>query len=216
MIILYLILYNDNDLYNQMRDILSDYLNHLNVFHFFYCYDENIKSEYVFEGNILRIRGKESFIPGISQKTVKAIEICLKFDFDYLVRSNVSTILDYRLLDYYLKKHDINYGGPEILISWRHVKKYGFESIGFKFATGGCIILSKNMAQLLINNKKDIDYDFIDDVTIALFYKKHYICVEKLKGNYISVYNSKCSYPNAIYYRNKRKNRTEDITFSTF
>ena len=137
----------------------------------------------------------------------------LKFDFDYLVRSNVSTILDYRLLDYYLKKHDINYGGPEILMSWRHVKKYGFESIGFKFATGGCIILSKNMAQLLINNQKDIDYDFIDDVTIGLFFKKHYICVEKLKGNYISVYNSKCSYPYAIYYRNKRENRTEDITY---
>ncbi len=219
MIILNLILYNDIEEYNNMRDVLRYYLQKIGVYYFFYCYDENIKSEYKIDGDILRIRGKETYLPGIFKKTVKAIEICLKYEFDYIVRSNISSIIDFRLLNTYLKNRDVKYGGFYImtqLLPNIEAGIYGFEYIGTKYVVGTCIILCKKIAKLLINNQNDINYDVIDDVGIGLFFKKYSIYPENLineKNEDLFLINSRCACDNIILYRNKRNNRSADIKY---
>src|SRR5271170_1779843 len=101
--ILNLILYNNSSEYNGMRDVLRQYLKSMNIKYYFYCYDENITEDYIFNDDILLIKGKETFLPGIFKKTISAMEICLKLhDFDYILRSNISTVVDFSLLQNYL------------------------------------------------------------------------------------------------------------------
>lgn len=60
-----------------MRNILRDYLHNVDVHYLFYCYDENIKSDYSINGDILRINGTDSYIPGIFKKTIKRLNFVL-------------------------------------------------------------------------------------------------------------------------------------------
>ena len=43
-----LILYNKNEKYDAMKSCLEKYLNTLDIKYFFYCYSEDITSEYEF------------------------------------------------------------------------------------------------------------------------------------------------------------------------
>ena len=93
--ILNLILYSDSNEYNQMRDELRNYLIIKKIKYYFYCFDNKIESDYIFDDDILRIKGDESYLPGILDKTIKAITITSNIDYKYLVRSNISTIIDF-------------------------------------------------------------------------------------------------------------------------
>src|SRR5689334_3538102 len=113
--ILNLILYNDSKAYSQMRNILDTYLSAKGINYYFYCYRKDISDEYVFDGKMLYIRGLETFIPGVLKKTLSAFEICRqKFEFRYLVRTNISTIVNFDLLTKYLESTHIDYGGPSL------------------------------------------------------------------------------------------------------
>ena len=45
---------------------------------------------------MIYIKGEETFIPGILEKTLLAIKISSKnFTYDYIVRTNISTLVNY-------------------------------------------------------------------------------------------------------------------------
>ena len=230
--ILNLILYNDKPGYTEMRNILRDYLNKMKVKYFFYCYNNNIESDYKIDNDMLYIKGEETFVPGILQKTIKAIEICLHFKFTYIVRTNISTVINFKLLNEHLAKNDINYGGASIYgipLNYRVPKdgivddRYSF----INFIAGFAIILSRKMAKLVVEKQKDIDYNVIDDVSFAVFFKKHNIfpnnynntiltsvLPNKSCSDYIHFKHNTCDVDDkALFYRNKRSwsDRTEDV-----
>jgi hypothetical protein len=208
--ILNLILYNDSPIYDEMKKILTDYLSTQNIKFFFYCYKKDLDQEYLIDGNMLYIRGEETYLPGILEKTIKAIEICQQFEFDYLLRSNISTIVNINLLNKYLQQNTFDYGGSSIYnLQWLdpqcgiHDHRYR----GTKYIHGTGIILSRKAMQLLIQEKQYINYDVIDDVALGLFFKNHH-------PNLIEIgqtYNSPKYIDNVVFYRNKNSDRNKDV-----
>ena len=115
--IINLILFSNNNIYLKMKKILDSYLIiysniNKNFMFLYYCYDPNINSEYLIKNNILFFKGKETFNPGITTKTIKAIKFIQdNFEYDYIVRSNISTVINFSELFRFLEKNIVLYGG---------------------------------------------------------------------------------------------------------
>ena len=167
--------------------------------------------------NIIYISGKESYIPGILEKTLKAFDIFKYYDYDYIVRSNISTIINYKELFKHLKMENFDYGGPQY---------YTFTTIDLQagmtkekndiykdhhFITGICVIFSKKTIKLLTDNMEDVLlYELIDDVAIGVYLHDKKLIRKKLGDNKFSDDNSLYK-PGYIVYRNKSQNRDIDI-----
>jgi hypothetical protein len=116
-------------------------------------------------------------------KTILAFETLLSLeDFDYIVRPNCGSYIHLGLLNKYLESQPREkfYGGE--LGEWN----------GIEYVSGACMIFSRDVAELLVTNKKDLHYDGtggkMDDVAIGEFlatqsikpikFGKRVICVE--------------------------------------
>ena len=169
-----LVLTSDDKYYNMMYDITSNYYKKFNnVKTIYYMFSNEIEDDYMLDNNILYIKGNETFRPGILDKTVKTF-LYFKNDYenyDYIVRSNISTIVNFNLLEILLNNTKIEYGGSPV---WRLnglLEKDGImkpEYVNINFVQGNSIIISKNMIQKIIDNIQFIDYDVIDDVAIGM------------------------------------------------
>jgi hypothetical protein len=174
--ILNLILYSSNGgYYDEMRDILRTHVkNYSNVSAYFYMYDPTLQTDFDLDGDMLRIRGEETYVPGILQKTLDAMEFFVDYSFDVCIRSNISTLIDFPALEMELARYpDLQYGGPVSQIAWIdprggiHDGRY----YGFRFVVGFAIILSPAAYRLIINNKHVVNTSIIDDVAIAEFFR---------------------------------------------
>jgi hypothetical protein len=206
--ILHLVLYslNDND-YNNMYNITSSFYKKIpNVTTYYYCYNNNIDTEYKLDGDILYIKGNESYLPGILEKTIKAFKYFEKEEYDYVIRTNISSIINFKNLSFVLKEYPINYGGKLECLQWIDEKGGIIDTTywGTTYAQGICIILSSSTYHYLLNT--ELNYNVIDDVSIGLALKNVYfinITNYVHNGNY-SEYT--------IIYRNKTdSNRNKDV-----
>lgn len=212
--------------YENMYSLMSEFYKKKkeNVFTYFIRFREDIDGDFLIEDDILNIKGKESFIPGILDKTIKSFEIFKDLEYDYLVRSNISTIINFdKLIQYLTIKPILYYGGGHcknlnwISISDGIVNQNWCNTI---FSNGTSIIFTKNAIIDIINNKNIIKYDIIDDVSLSIFvreFKPGYI-PEEIKHNlhYCHVpfflnNNNLCNNiinnKNYIFYRNKCLNK---------
>jgi len=92
-IIFLIISSNNEEVYDQMRSLSPKYYNlYLDRIKFFFIENKPDLDQVIEDGNYLYINGSESFIPGIYQKSIKAIEyVTNKYSFDYVIRTNLST-----------------------------------------------------------------------------------------------------------------------------
>jgi hypothetical protein len=231
--ILNLIIYNDKSPYekNMKNELEKLYNNNYNNFvkQFFICFNNNITKPVEEDRNILYIKGKETFIPGILDKTIKAMEYCFNnYDFDYLVRSNISTVIDFKKIPFYKIPLDkIGYASSLIFNIQKLDPKSGIINntlFGTKFAMGTNIILNKLGFKYILDNKESINMDIIDDVSIGLLMKKittpitlcsTFILNVKKPGEHS---NNRCSTfifnkldKKGTIFRNKSKNRKTDV-----
>ena len=173
--IVHLVLYNDDNVnYVQMYKILSEhYQKYPNVTTFFYKYEKRLQNEIELNGNIINIKGEESYLPGILEKTLIAFEYIQTHitDFDYIVRSNISSIIDFELLSLELQNNQIEYYGGTRFGKIPFDKKMEIKYVNTPYASGTNIILSKKGLQLLIDNKHLINNKVIDDVSIGALFK---------------------------------------------
>lgn len=221
--ILHLVLYSNDLNYDDMYKSTRTYY-HLfnNVKTYYYKYDENIINDYEIKNDIILLRGKEKSIVSVD-KTMKALNM---FDcnlFDYVVRSNISTIVNFDLLINYLSNskntntHVVEYGGGHIFnLTWTD-PNYGIHDntfFGTNYVSGTCIILSKNICQYLKSNIEKIHNHIVDDLAIGVFLKDipitdigNFYIVCNLYGNY---QNIKQIMNNIIFYRNRNYSRELD------
>lgn len=162
--ILHLVLYSTDNggPYDKMKRITSKYYNsYPNIKTIYYRFSQELPDgvQYELLGNELLIRGDETYIPGILQKTISTFEYFNdELDqYDYVVRSNISTIIRFDLLSKDLEKNSVDYG---CALCWYSDSPY---------SSGTSIILSPRMVNNIIDNKTVIDYDVIDDVSIGKF-----------------------------------------------
>jgi hypothetical protein len=219
--ILHLLLYSDDEYYNEMYKLTSKYYKKFNyVKTIFYKFSNKYDSNYMLINDILFIKGEETNLPGILDKTIKAIEYFKDYNFDYLIRSNVSTIINFDLLISQLNVNihyasglllfisdsyeDINYGVIKNIYSNTH------------YASGTNIILSKKLVNKILLKKNNIDYNVIDDVSIGYFIKNNFpdIKLFEIKNKFTIVNESNINnldYKNIIFYRNRNTSRLDDV-----
>lgn len=223
---LHLVLYSDDKEYNKMKKITQKYYNVFkNVKTIYYKFDNTIKEDYKLEDGLLKIKGNETFIPGILDKTIKAFDYVKDYEYDYLVRSNISTIINFKLLDDRLAIKPVEYSGGEIHnLQWLDEKSGIIDKIyfGLQFVAGTAIIFSKKTLRELLQNKQKINYTLIDDVSIGLFMRdilnkpakniknNNFIYVPNTNGNKKRLIKIISEKP-YIFYRNNNIDRTIDV-----
>lgn len=183
--ILNLVIYSDNEKqkYNEMYLILKElydkYENHsiLKLKTFFLKFVKDLKEPYICDG-ILHLNGIESFIPGILEKSIKGFEFFEKEldKYDYVIRSNISTIIDFPLLVQDLEKTPIRFygGGYKRTLNWRGGGIVDNTWYGTEFILGTSIIFTSYAIKCLLEKKDLIRFDIIDDVSFAVFVREHY------------------------------------------
>jgi len=189
LLILHLVIYNEDkdENYSKMKKYSEVHYNRfININTRYVRFSEDILEDYILENNILLIKGKETWVPGILDKTVKAIQYFSNINYDYIIRSNISSILNLELIYNKLLDNKITYGGcciqeltQEDLVFYdnlidqsKNILKYSLlDGSQTVFAQGTCIILSKEAYKFLLNNLDSLQYSIVDDVSIGIFFK---------------------------------------------
>ena len=218
--IFFLILYSYE--YKEMYNLQSQYLKNSQIPHLFYCFNEEQENEYSVIDNILYIKGKETYIPGILDKTIKAMNYVKDnySDIDYIVRQNISTIILYPELTKRILESNVDFGGP--LYYNRAYPNTESGLIGDKydlyghlpFISGICMVFSKKAIEFILTHIPEImEYEVVDDLSISYAFSliPNEMKFEKINGNI--GWNKDFNNENDIIcYRNKSNNdRNIDI-----
>jgi len=196
-------------LYENLKKQWLRYCNlNPNIKVFFLSLSENIDDEYIMSKNEILIRGTESLVPGIYEKTIRCFQVLLaKEEYDevnFFVRSNISSfwILD-RL---------------EKFLSTAPVKKYvgtGFIAASHEkiiYPQGSGFILSRDVVKLFSLELHNKNVKILpDDVAFGALCKKHNISISIYPWNVTSHVTDPDSYikyieripENVITIRNK-------------
>lgn len=117
------------------------------------------------DNNTIWVRGEECLIPGILRKTIRCIQYALDGElgtFDYVVRTNMSSVLNFPLLYGYLMQHR-DHG---------HVIHYYGARI-HNYVEGSCMVLSRNACEYLVKHA-DLNSTLFDDVAIGQTLYPHF------------------------------------------
>lgn len=102
-------------------------------------------------------------------KTIKSVEYLLNFEeFDYVIRTNMSSVWDLK------KIYDL------ILLNNFNVAAIIGGSNNNPYPSGAGILLKKNICELIVKNKHELNYGVIDDVSIGNLLNKLNIKIESL------------------------------------
>jgi len=177
------------------------------------------------EDDIIFVNQVETYF-NILNKTLKAMEYInnvLQLEYDFLIRTNVSTVINIpRLLTELsrIPKKNISIGGNKMQINWT-CPGYGIDDNRYKgrwFVQGTSIVFSKDVCEDIIKNQHKIEKKIVDDITLFMylgnFNKEAYDSVNKYA---ISFYE--CSQKldelhtipkDFAFYRNKSEDMRDD------
>lgn len=237
---LVLLIYNENVEYERlMYEEHTQYFSTKENFitHYFIVFREHQKEEIEINYNIMSFKGKESFTPGILDKTIKAIKYIndiLNLEYDILIRANTSTVINYDKLNNIITSNNLNsydyFSFNVHKIAWvdisRGVMPYHAGTI---YAQGTNIFINRNTVNLLLANIDKINFNIIDDVSIGLtlkllgIYVKFITCnngelkiisFEELQN--ISNNNLQLIYKNNLFYKdhNEKYNISHKIDYT--
>ena len=114
----------------------------------------------------LHVPGDESFIPGILHKTLEALSYCTRsFDFDFVVRSNISTVIDFSRLFGILPE-------PSDRPVYASTHVWNEHSGSEAFASGTNIILNAAAVAYVLAARSELRMDTIDDVALGMLLRR--------------------------------------------
>lgn len=157
-----LILANDEPHYLQMQNLWRKYMNKFdNIKSYFIKYNINKinnNQDIFIEDNTIYIKGNhESFTPGCLDKTIKSFEYILNNEnFDYVIRTNMSSVWDLNKIYNLLLSNEFNAGG----VIGNHNSQL--------FISGAGMIFNRNMCNLIVKNKNNLNYNILDDLSIGI------------------------------------------------
>ena len=126
------------------------------------------------------VKGEETYIPGILNKTIEAIR-AIGLDYDFVWRTNLSSVLDFDGLIRYcngvLRSHDVLYESNKKVLYAGYIGLAPIEAefdSHIRFASGSGFLLSREAVQYLLDNAESslsatslLRRDLIDDVAIG-------------------------------------------------
>lgn len=214
-----LIIYSYKSYYEKMRCILQSFYSEFDIPFYFIQFREVQDKDIVLEDNNIFVKGAESFA-GITQKTMKAFELISNmYDFDFYIRSNISTVINIINLKQFLNsipRNNIYCGGIKFTLNWIDNTtggNYGKELLGLPFIQGTSIIISNDIVSSLCKNIDKINYELVDDLAFAVYIRDYHNDILTDTNNYlkyrartecITVSNLEkiLSEKNVVFYRN--------------
>ncbi len=155
-----------NPEYNKMRDIWSrlNLPDNIEIV-FLRASPLIVETTYDPATKTLWTPGEESIMPGILEKTHQAIKYYTTTStFDYFIRTNLSSLFDYKVMVQWLHQNPLDYGGK---------LENAFDE--WEFASGAGIYLSRKGCQVFVEHFKEMEqeYDLLDDVVIGKVMQKY-------------------------------------------
>lgn len=168
---------------------------------YFVTFNESLSQDVLIDGDMIYVKGKELYL-SILHKTIKALDYLINTlgnEYDFIIRTNISTIINFKNLVCYLNtipKHNVYNGGFLNCLTWfdergginvntRHT--YGLH--GLYFVSGTSIIFSGDVVKHLLNNQDKLVHNIVDDVSLA-----HYV-----KNSLPDIYNKITAAPSARF-----------------
>ncbi len=145
------------------------------------------------------------------KKTINVLKLFQPYDtYDYIVRTNVSTICNFYNLEHHIQTlPTLSYGGHLNKLSWLDpgsgIKDNSYH--GLNFISGTCIILTKDTISKMLENIDNINYSLVDDVSIGVLLRDI-----KVPPTHIPLYFNTNYEKNIILYRNNTTDRESDIS----
>ena len=229
--ILNLVIHNSHiEVYEKMYEVLSPFYKRLDfVETYFIEYDETLKCEYKFDEDVLRIRGKESMVPGVLHKTLDSLLILrqsLAKKYAWIIRSNVSTVINFHTLYNFLENNPTveYFAGQVENLQWLHPPSgiSDDKHFGTIYAQGTLIGFSNYLTNAILEKRHKFKFDIIDDVSVGLFIKENIplIQCQKIDNGQVNAANQVYSFDtinnfniqnNPVAWRNKSIDREIDI-----
>ena len=179
--IVHLVLYSNSSQYNEMMKITREFYktNERNIKTIYYCYDLSLNVPYIYDESemTLTFKGKETYTPGILNKTLDAFTFVLKAfpNVQRVIRSNVSTVIDLKNM-FKENVEECDYGGYLVGdLNWldRASGVVDRRWFGTTYAFGTCIILSRRVLEEIIRGRSKFRTDLIDDLSIGVWMKEN-------------------------------------------
>lgn len=224
--VLILIIFSETEIYNDMLKLQKKYINqHKNIDAYFVAFNKEQDDDITLIDNIIYVKGSESYT-NILYKTLKGLEYIhnnISNSYDFVVRSNISTLINLNNLYNFLssiRNKSIYTGGtletlkhtlqPYEISEHKQSKRNNY--YGLKYIQGTSIIMSYDIVNYLIRIINQIDYDIVDDVKLGIIIKNN---LPKIYNNIEKNRRAKVTYntyePNSIFIRNRTHERTDDI-----
>lgn len=248
--ILILSIYNETPWYKTMLEWQQKYIHlakqlYSNVDYYFITYNPNQEKNILIDDEkyIISIKGNEGLL-NITHKTIQSLEYLMNLKYyDFIIRTNVSTIVNITNLVNYLnaetmQKTNLYIGGKIECMRWLDepaginpdsYSKYNL--LNLNYIQGNGIIFSNDIATSLISYKNEIIHEIVDDVTIGLLIRSKFppvydnlvsytqnerSCVTNLMTeNAINVSSTDAIFIKNRTFRNENIDRQIDITRMT-
>jgi len=124
-----------------LKDHWKQYINlDQDIECFFIESNNNITEPYI-QDNTLYTRGTEDYC-NIFNKTIESLKFFNIYEYDYIIRTNVSSYYDFKLLKEFLIPYPTKHVYAGVIN----------EYMGVRFASGCGMIMTPDVVQLLINN----------------------------------------------------------------
>lgn len=217
---LHLVLFSHSPYYDEMYKLTREYYKkQSNVKTIYYAYSNTITDNFSLQDDILYIKGSETYVPGILLKTIQAFRYFESniSEYDYIIRSNISTIVNFELLCQRLQQYPIEYGGGLNNLQWLHPEAGVKDKtwFGTDFASGTCIIFSQGAFIQMMSQIHNVRLDIIDDLAIGILFREH---IPNIKPKWIQKYSMhflKCLITDSVDYKHTilYRNRTDSDRF---
>ena len=181
--VLHLVLFSEADHYVKMYQSTKTWYKQFepNVKTLYYFRDASITEPIIDEEKqFLRVPGVESYISGILDKTIQAFEYFFDkkaYAFDFVVRSNISTVVNFPhllpLLQSCLQNRNFLFGSTlcSVLTPVSDTTKLICdEHPGLKFAHGTCLLFHPSTISYLLSKKELLHKGVEDDVSFSLLF----------------------------------------------
>ena len=195
---------------------------------FFIEYDETLDSEYEINGDILKLKGIESRIPGLLHKTLDSLLILREIGkkYTWIVRSNDSTVVNFSALNEFLNNNPGShyFSGLVHNLQWIDAasgtsdEKY----FGTIFGSGILFGFSNEFTNHILKKRHEFKFDLIDDLSIGVFVKENFpdVICQQINNAVVNVLNGELTIEtianyenqhNPVGWRNRQNDRNIDL-----
>lgn len=224
--ILVLLIFSPSEIYNEMLQLQKKYINnHTNIDTYFITLNEEQSDDIIVKDDVIFVKGKENYT-NILFKTIESLSYInntIPDKYDFIVRSNVSTIINLDNLYNYLlsiPNKNVYTGGKVETLRWllqtyeisekKQEKRNDY--YGLKYIQGTEIIISNDVVEEILKIKENIEYDIVDDVKLGIIIRDYFPEIYEKIDNHIMPKISYNNYEeNSVFIRNRSFERKMDI-----